>query len=56
MLPQFLDWGFLTDNFAKVTLDVKSKIESERRTKMILIAVGAVAAGLFVLLIAKKGK
>jgi len=54
MLPQNLDWGFLASNVNQVVLDVKSKVESENRTKWILIAVGAVAAGVFILLIGRK--
>jgi len=56
MLPQNLDWGFLSGNIGKVTLDVKSKIDAENRRKWILIAAGAVGAALFVLLIAKRGR
>jgi len=51
-----LDWGFLSSNIAKVTLDVKSKVDAENRQKWILIAAGAVGAALFVLLIAGKGR
>jgi len=56
MLPQNLDWGFISNKVSSVALDVKSKLESENRTKFILIAVGASAALVFVLLIAKKGR
>lgn len=55
MLPQFLDWGFLSENVSRISLDVKSKIESETRQKYILIAVGCVGAALFLLLL-KRGR
>jgi hypothetical protein len=56
MLPQNLDWGFLSENISKVTLDVKSKVDAENRQKWILIAAGAVGAALFVLLIGRRGR
>jgi len=56
MLPQSLDWGFLSENVGKVALDVKSKIDAENRQKWILIAAGAVGAAVFVLLFSGKGR
>lgn len=55
MLPQFLDWGFLSENVSRVSLDVKSKIELETKKKYVLIAAGFVGAALFLLLL-KRGR
>jgi len=56
MLPQFIEWGAVTDNIGKVVLDVKSQTDKENRQRCILIAVGAIGSALFVLLIAGKGR
>lgn len=53
MLPQFMNWGAITDNIGKVVLDTKAQTDLENRKRWVLIAVGAVGAALFVLLIAK---
>lgn len=56
MLPQNLNWVALSENVSQVALDVKSKIEAETKRKYVLIAVGFVAAAIFLIIMGKIGR
>jgi len=55
MMPQSLDWNWIANKANTIVLDAKSKMAQEKRTKYILIALGA-AGALFFMILFSKGK
>lgn len=49
-------WSWLANDVSQVALDVSSVQEAETRKKYILVAVGFVAAAVFLIVIGKRGR